>query len=631
MPPRLNEVILNGSTRHSIKKGFILVKENTFDEASQYQRNLILSETKRIVSSIEELKQWNVASDPNHESVVIIETPFLYVHTPTYRDAFIRLLHNAIVILSNAAHSHSFMIVGCGVNPFPSRIGNSDDITICADYHRIETIDEDEAERIYNLYRQFLPELLAVSTNSSIFQGQSRKEFSVRMLNNKDSYLPRYISLFSKKHLDHLKFLILRDYAIADLSLMDVNPIADDSIELRFVDSQCSLAFTRSLMILFQAIAMYGRTLARNGRRLRFLSNRVISENKTLAIQAGPTAVFQPDPSWKDENTNEDKGFWFHDFGKAERAPSSLLSVIEARLLDHLLNLRTDWWEIAPILLGAELRRRGKRCLVNYAEYQKYLYSSKKQGFATAFQQILQQLINSPDTDLIYGFNLDSFEEASKDIEREWGRHLKLPERVTGTIVRYIDDRKFGFVQPESGGAQIFFRQSDIEGIVKLKANEPVSYIEVDENGRKIATRLRSIPKPERVHGWVMWFNEEKKFGSVKTDENTDVFVRLKDIIGLRTLVEGQEVTFVIEQDQRGKKRATKVRGVYFSGVVKWFNKERNYGFIAIDGSGDVFAHRNDILGQDHLNPDQKVRFMIGKSNNRGKKAIQIEIIEDSD
>jgi len=628
MPPRLNEVILNGASRHSIKKGFILVNQHSYDEASQYQRDLILSETHRLVSSIGELKQWVFAGD-SYDSVLTIETPFSYVHTPNYRSVFLSLLHKAILLLSNVANSHGFMVVGCGVNPFPPKTINNGDITICADYHRIETIDDDEAERIYNLYRQFLPELLAVSTNSSILAGQNRKEFSVRMLNNKDSYLPRYISLFSKKHLDHLKFLILRDYAIADLSLMDVNPVADDSIELRFVDSQCSLSFTRSLLILFQAIAMYGRTLARNGRRLRFLSNRVISENKTLAIQAGPTAVFKPDPGWKDEESDEEKGFWFHDFGKAERAPSSLLSVIEARLIDHLVDLRTEWWELAPILLGAELRRRGKRCLVNYAEYQKYLYALTKQGFPTALHQNLQQLINASDLDFIYGFNLDNFEDDAKGIEREWARRLKLPERVTGTIVKYIDDRNFGFVQPENGGSQIFFHQSDVEGVVELKVNEPVSYIEVTEDGKKRATRLRSIPKPKRVRGWVTMFNEEKRYGFVKTEENTDVFVHLSDTFGLNTLLEGQEVTFVVEKDQKGE-RATKVRGVYYFGVVKWYNQEKNYGFIAMDENGDIFAHRDDIVGQNHLAPKQKVRFMIGKSRNK-EKAIQIEVVNESD
>ena len=54
--------------------------------------------------------------------------------------------------------------------------------------------------------------------------------------------------------------------------------------------------------------------------------------------------------------------------------------------------------------------------------------------------------------------------------------------------------------------------------------------------------------------GKVKWFNAEKGYGFIKTEDGTDIFVHYTAIVadGFRTLVEGQEVTFDITQSDRG-------------------------------------------------------------------------------
>jgi CspA family cold shock protein len=54
--------------------------------------------------------------------------------------------------------------------------------------------------------------------------------------------------------------------------------------------------------------------------------------------------------------------------------------------------------------------------------------------------------------------------------------------------------------------------------------------------------------------GTVKWFNEAKGYGFIKRGTGEDVFVHFKSIIGegFRTLKEGEEVQFDVEQGPKG-------------------------------------------------------------------------------
>ena len=56
--------------------------------------------------------------------------------------------------------------------------------------------------------------------------------------------------------------------------------------------------------------------------------------------------------------------------------------------------------------------------------------------------------------------------------------------------------------------------------------------------------------------GIVLWFNTEKGYGFIKAAGNSEIFVREDAIVstGLRTLIEGQKVSFEIDNksDARG-------------------------------------------------------------------------------
>ncbi len=63
--------------------------------------------------------------------------------------------------------------------------------------------------------------------------------------------------------------------------------------------------------------------------------------------------------------------------------------------------------------------------------------------------------------------------------------------------------------------------------------------------------------------GTVKFFNESKGFGFIQPEDGgPDSFVHISDVerSGMSTLREGQRVSYDVEDDQRGKKKACNLR-----------------------------------------------------------------------
>ena len=58
-------------------------------------------------------------------------------------------------------------------------------------------------------------------------------------------------------------------------------------------------------------------------------------------------------------------------------------------------------------------------------------------------------------------------------------------------------------------------------------------------------------------------------------------------------------------------------------GTVKWFNGEKGFGFIAVEGQSDVFVHHTAIIadGYRSLEENQRVEFDV----TQGQKGMQAE------
>jgi cold shock protein len=66
-------------------------------------------------------------------------------------------------------------------------------------------------------------------------------------------------------------------------------------------------------------------------------------------------------------------------------------------------------------------------------------------------------------------------------------------------------------------------------------------------------------------------------------------------------------------------------------GTVKWFSKDKHYGFITAEDGKEVFCHQNDLdksLLNFGLLEGDSVEFKLENSD-RGYKATEVTLVED--
>ena len=63
-------------------------------------------------------------------------------------------------------------------------------------------------------------------------------------------------------------------------------------------------------------------------------------------------------------------------------------------------------------------------------------------------------------------------------------------------------------------------------------------------------------------------------------------------------------------------------------GTVKWFNAEKGFGFISLEGQKDVFVHYSNIQGEGYktLEEGQHVEFDVAPGR-KGDEAQNVRVI----
>jgi CspA family cold shock protein len=155
-----------------------------------------------------------------------------------------------------------------------------------------------------------------------------------------------------------------------------------------------------------------------------------------------------------------------------------------------------------------------------------------------------------------------------------------MPPQVVGEgkgVVKFFNPQKgFGFIVRDDGGEDVFVHISAVEqaGLTDLADGQPLEFTLVDRGGRITATTLR---------------------------------------------IEGEPMA--VERAERAPER--KLTGEKATGVVKFFNAMKGFGFIQRDdGQPDAFVHISAVerAGMPTLNEGDKLEFEI-EVDRRGKYA----------
>jgi hypothetical protein len=627
--PKLNQILLNGASRHRLRKGFILFEDRAESLRPGFQPQIatggeeVAASCNEYFAAQPELRGFRVETNSQQPALLELITPLLPVYDATTRTIFMQRLAQAIAHLLRQAYLNGCRAVAAGVNPYTSETHNRPPI-LCADTHEVEVYNSDELERIYNLYRQFLPELVAISANAAIYGNKIQAAHSWRMKLNPISFLPRYIDQFDMEHLGRLERMFRKEHGLADLKKMDVNPLGGDflsltqrerpflqantsTIELRFVDAQCCLPFIRAQLILLQAIAVYGRTLARRGNRIFPLSDEILDENKAVAIRSGTTALLKSDPRFSQKDSRQRHNFWFHSHGTCQSASHSLLEIIEGLLLTALQDLNCSAAELSPIVLGAELRRRGHKAFTNYAEYQVYVYYNSGRCTYPRLQEQMERMLPSPTLDPATTYNRQTFAAQSKEIELAWQQKLC---RQQGWIRYYEKGRSVVYTADQS---EYSFNRYQIEGRSALPAETAVTFTLVGQDGHWQAQAIRPNLIVQQF-GRINHYEPGYLYGTITTRASETVYFLRADFVADSMPVIGEAITFEMDGtlgSDLWARRIRRVKPVRFLGRVRGFDKKTGQGEIVQPDGATVLVQRADLVDCDVLADEQLVTFEI--------------------
>jgi CspA family cold shock protein len=139
-----------------------------------------------------------------------------------------------------------------------------------------------------------------------------------------------------------------------------------------------------------------------------------------------------------------------------------------------------------------------------------------------------------------------------------------------------------------------------------------------------------------RQTGVVKWFNAGRGYGYIQREDGSYLFVHYTNIrgSGYRKLEAGQNVEFEVKDTPKGPQAVDVVvieeEALRHTGVVKWFNASRGYGYIRREDGSYFLVYYTDIRGSGYrkLEADQNVEFEV-KDTPKGPQAVDVVVIEE--
>jgi hypothetical protein len=296
-----------------------------------------------------------VAGDGGPQSVWF-DTGFVAMHTPARRNTVFEQLAVAVRESARELRAAGAQLLPCGVRTGPAVPWSG---ALVGDGHALEVADEVERELITNLFRNSVPALVALTGRGGITETKVSREGSRRLAESRSHVSTRYLASTSSEHLGRVVRALRRDEGIARLDRMDVDPLGDESddvrhVRLRFVDGSAFLATARAHAILLQAVAMQARRLRREGRRVGHVPAGLLDRNRAHAVSRGLGATFEVEEPRTAGRRRRRDAARPTPATRSEAAPSAVAGLIDG-LRDELQILEATYEELAPVLSGLVL------------------------------------------------------------------------------------------------------------------------------------------------------------------------------------------------------------------------------------------------------------------------------------
>lgn len=270
------------------------------------------------------------------------------------------LYESAMVGLKN--QDPKVVLLPIGLNPMEERYRSG---LSCGSHHHIGIPDIKEKIAVYNMFRNYVPHLIALSASSPFINQKPNGTPKLRELNGRKQIIGRYthsnrlanntgqIGPNLPEYLPILKSTDSKEVFAKyvkktppDDRMVDVYPFTDyNTIELRFFDAQPFPENRLAIVLLLQALALKAKNLTKNKADIPTASSSVLFENRQKSIEMGLLAQYSTDVSI----TNEFNQYYNFNLVTGKRA---------SRLLDSVTSM--------IVYLQEELTQFNRPDILNY-------------------------------------------------------------------------------------------------------------------------------------------------------------------------------------------------------------------------------------------------------------------------
>lgn len=343
-------------------------------------------------------------------SILVVKIPHCYV-----LDEMVWWIQKLVSIAEQALPKDVFLIP-TGLNPIQEISAGSS----CGTYYQIGNFKNDKEEiGIYDIIRDFIPHIIALSANSPFINGaptgevkvtgfalnkqyaclgcvrSNRLQYDVSMFSYAD---PNYYIPYLPPHQNINYYLdMIRKPSIEEARFQDLIPFTESgTIELRICDTQLSLARTISLALLIESLAR----LASEMKSIPDAGSQSLVKNRESAIINGLFGPFNVGTIPFREMMKDDPNFTEFYVGNIER--NRLHTYLHEAVQNMLLLLKETFKKerfietpfLTPILLSIFGDNDIAKPPFTEAEYQMHLYLTHQHNMSAVLKDLILLMVN---------------------------------------------------------------------------------------------------------------------------------------------------------------------------------------------------------------------------------------------